>query len=293
MAKKTKKRSPKRRITFNLPDSHTAPRAELQNGSVVYQLGDSPAYAHSYVTYMRAGTKTAAKMFDSEVASHISGIKALMAQQIDNLNKREQELYKLLNISNFVQFRTVWQKMLEKQIGANDMSVGDAIQCLLDMKQISLDLVTAKNNGNGYNQEQLKRIYELVQQIKPFYGDSSPAQAILKDKLPFFETDANGALVAIKDEQFNGWQFAAHLGTLMEYTLVPLVESNVEQQLGQLQQASVSGRQVGKQRKQGAGDVAYTFKNAKANANEASLEVRMTVKTRAATFYDKNKQALV
>lgn len=289
MANKKKGRSPKRRITFNLQDSHVAPKAELKNSSVIYQLGDSPAYTHTYVTYMRAGTKTAARLFDSEVAHHISSIKNVMAQQIENLNKREQELYKLLNISNFVQFRSVWQEMLNKRVGANDMSVGEAIHCLLDMKQISLDLVTAKNNGKEYTQDQLHNIYKVVQQIKPFFGDSSPAQAILRDKLPFFETDENGNLVALHDEQFNSWQFAAHLGTLMEYALVPMVDSNVEQQLDQIQNASVSGRQVGKQRKQGAGDVAYTFKD----KSGASLEMRMTIKTRAATFFDKNKQELV
>lgn len=97
----------KDKLVIQKAKGRITPEQELATDSVIYRLGDTPAYAHTYVRFMKAGTKTAAEKLDNAVGRYVRSVKQIMKDQIENLDTREKQLYKLLKIQTFTEFRKV------------------------------------------------------------------------------------------------------------------------------------------------------------------------------------------
>lgn len=262
------------------------PEQELHTSAIISKLGDSPAYAHTYERFMKAGTKVATEMFDRAVGRYVRIVKNIMSEQIANLQKREKELYSFLKIDNFNQFEAVWLKLTQLQKGANGLTLDKAINYLAQLEQAAMKLIVDKNFSSDIGQANLKIMQNAIAELKPFFHEKSPAQAILNDPKFQFGTDEQGNIVALNTTSIN-LGMKQQIGNLAEEIFIPNLidqkEEEILQALGGLDKIAV--KRVGGERKEGSKDVMFAFTGLDEKTNKTiTLNVGITVKARSAFF---------
>nr|DAJ82916.1 MAG TPA: hypothetical protein [Caudoviricetes sp.] len=255
---------------------------ELNSLNFVYKLGDSPAYVHSYNRYMKVGTRIATTEFHRNVTQIIDQIKQIIGRWMLILQSREQELYNLLNITNFEQFQNqIWPAILSGKLGNNPSSIGEGLDKAINVQNAIWDIRLAEADKKPNVIQVAQKLNETLQQFAVQVGGFDVLKTMVNSPNEIELIKDDGTVAFGRDTMLKN--VAKNMGFAVEHVLGGLAQEQAIQFINNaLNNTKVSAKHVGTQVNRGAADVEFLFgKNGITFTLGATVKMRRVAKKNA------------